>query len=160
MDEISAVFAILRPDDGGDDTVCGFAPSIDFCAVKAGLRGMGFDVEKGELQSQLEHCCPHALQKDPRRARTVHVAPMGCTEYVGQLQRTHDCFGTRQPRGVSAVPVGMAVAHVLQQWSCAQAEPQKSGCSCARVAQPWAWKSVHAEARPAPPHALIGADRR
>lgn len=64
MDEISAVFAILRPDDGGDDTVCGFAPSIDFCAVKAGLRGMGFDVEKGELQSQLEHCCPHALQKD------------------------------------------------------------------------------------------------
>ena len=64
MDEISAVFAILRPDDGGDDTVCGFAPSIDFCAVKAGLRGMGFDVDKGGLQSQLEHCCPHALQKD------------------------------------------------------------------------------------------------
>ena len=93
---------------------------------------------------------PHALQRDPRRARTVHAAPMGCTEYVGQLQRTHDCFGTLQPCGVSIVPTGMAVVQVLQQRSCAQAEPQNSGCSCARVAQPWAWKSVHAEARPAP----------
>ena len=49
LEEISAVFAAMKPEDG----------AVDYYTAKAALRGMGFAVRKRELQQLLAQCCPH-----------------------------------------------------------------------------------------------------